>query len=113
MIDVEGQRGFENVAMSQTTGHRRIRAEISINHTENYWKYLKKQLPPHLTYDAYVQDSDAWLYSACWRARVMRDPYLALGRLLQDEPEDEEQMWSSGDEEEAGEDEEESDDEDE
>ena len=76
-------------------------------------KYLKKQLPPHLTYDAYIQDSDAWLYSACWRARVMRDPYLALGRLLQDEPEDEEQMWSSGDEEEAGEDEEESDDEDE
>ena len=32
---------------------------------------------------------------ACWRLRVMRDPWLALGRMLQGEGEDEAQRWDS------------------
>ena len=98
-IIVGNKNGFQRVARSQTTGARRIRAEVSTNHIEVLWKYLKRQLPANLPYKAYVEDPWSWLMCAAWRLRVMRDPFLAFGRLLQGREEDDEQTFATDEEE--------------
>ena len=45
----------------------------------------------------YIEDAEGYLKVACWRLRVMCDPWLAQGRLLAGEEEDEDQRWNSSD----------------
>ena len=67
------------------------------------WKHLKKHIPPSLKYDDYVKDPWGWMMCACWRARVIGDPFLALGKLLHGKEEVEGDVWESGSENESSE----------
>ena len=98
-IDAENIEGFEGVQRSTSTGRRRIRAEVCTNHIESAWRILKKQIPKHLTYGNYVEDSENWLMLACWRLRIAGDPWIAFGRLLANKAEREgqavnEELWT-------------------
>ena len=112
-IAVSNKGGFQRVARSQTTGARRIRAEVSTSHIEILWLCLKRQLPSNPPYKAYAKDPWSWLMCAAWRLRVMRGPFLAFGRLLQDREEDDEQTFVTDDEESGDDGESSSDDDDE
>ena len=82
VVDVHDKPGFENCPRSSTSGRRRLRACVTVNHAECYHRHLKKHIPAELNLASYLKDPWLWLMCAAWRLRIHDDPYRALGQLM-------------------------------